>query len=455
MPNAVWTILPYSPVKTAPVTATTWYGASASVYTANAVTNPNTNGDLRTDLMLMSCRQIATLCGGAGLVTSLAAVGAGATAQQRKIGTLVKTEKCTFVYGSNKGAPTFKAVKTAGTQMLVLYDMHYAEYNSGTGQPTLDATSKQPVPSAAWSTLKARVYDAASATYYSKYQVLPNVWGWLNPGQATTTAVDYNAKTWFPVALAAASIADQKAVYSTYNGLVTAYDGLRTTYDAAVKPSTAKPDFFATLFNPAKKTTVPLRPDKPTQPGAYAGRYQQPWVTGWSLASSNTRAKMAAQEFQVSGAHGGWGGFTMGLLRGIVAASTVQKSFGVFGWSTDGAGTSTYKAEKVSYTADWADMCFATTGTNGQCPTGLTIPTSQTTAYVAVSIWANSDAAAAFGASASGVTITFSTSDWAQNAASWSKPARPAAATALSTPAGAKALAASAAAAAAVAAALY
>lgn len=102
-------------------------------------------------------------------------------------------------------------------------------------------------------------------------------------------------------------------------------------------------------------------------------------------------------------------------------------------------------------------MCYNST-TNGSCPAGFVTYNTALSATVAVSVWANTNAAVVFstaGATGSSFKVTFAVNNWAQNAAAWASPTTPSAAPAPNTPAGAKALAASAAAAAAVAAALY
>lgn len=200
----------------------------------------------------------------------------------------------------------------------------------------------------------------------------------------------------------------------------------------------------------------------PTRPAAYTGLSQAvfPAVStayaGMGASSpSFTQALVPANNFVVAGDHGGWGGFTFGLLAHTTMP--LQKSFGVFGWAVDATG---YKAEGFSFTQDWRDMCISTTlsGTNGFCPTTAPVLTAATVkSILVVSIWSNDSTALTFstGTGGSSFKITFNLSNWAQNANAWAKPAQPAAAVAPTTPTGAKMLVASAAAAGVVAAALF
>lgn len=408
--------------------------------------------------MLTNCRQNSTTCGGAAAIAAMAAVGTGATAQTRTIlrSAMAAYEKCTFIHASEKGAPTFKAdIGATGEPVLAsTWDLHYSEYNSGTVSQPTQSTALLYYPGTTWANLMARKYSTAQ---YTGLIEMPSVW--MFAVQATSGA-GAGQKRWFPVQLAQDQIALQKSRNTAYSGLLTTYNTAKATYDAAVTPSTTKPDFFANLFNPPKKTAVPLRPAPPTQPADYAGPYQAPFPATSSSytsgpASQATTTAVAASQFVVSGAHGGWGAWTMGLLAH--AAMPVQKSFGVFGWAVDNG---TYKAEAFSFTQDWRDMCItpAAAGSNGFCPTTTPALTAATVkSILVVSIWSNDSAAPTFNAGTGGssLKIVFNLSNWAQNAAAWAKPARPAAAVAPATPAGAKALAASAAAAVAVAAALY
>lgn len=311
-------------------------------------------------------------------------------------------------------------------------------------------------PSAAWASLKARMYDT---TQFTGKIELPQAWCWYDA--SITSGAGLLQKRWFPVALAANQIALQKARNTAYTTLLTAYNTAKTTYDAAVKPSTTKPDFFATLFSPPKKAVVPLRPSMPTQPAAYAGLSQAafPTTTSGSYTGPSSQATttlVKANEFVVNGEHGGWGAWTLGFIAHTTMP--VQKSFGVFGWAVD-AGT--YKAEAFSFVQNWKDMCItpsSTSGSNGFCPTTTPALVAATVKQIlVVSVWSNDSTAVIFndGTNGSSFKITFNLSNWAQNANSWAKPTQPAAAVAPSTPAGAKALVASAAAVVAVAASLY
>lgn len=327
--------------------------------------------------MLMNCRQKIAMCGGtSALIAAIASVGATPATRTVDKTTFTNLEKCTWIHQSEKGAPTFKAeASVTSVNLNSKYDLHYAEYNTGTyNQPAKNtiinvasgATNPIVVPNAVWTTLKARMYGTANQK--GKIE-LPSVWMWVDQA-AASGAAGYMQKRWFPVQLAADQIALQKSRNTAYSGLLTTYNTARTTYDAAVKPAATKPDIFASIFSPAKKTAIPLRPAPPTQPADYAGPYQAPFpATSTSYTSPTSQQSLTtvlANQFVVEGEYGGWGAFTMGFLP--ATAMPIQKSFGVFGWAVD-AGT--YKAEALSFVQDWKHMCIATaqSGTNGFCPT--------------------------------------------------------------------------------------
>lgn len=404
--------------------------------------------------MLSQCRQGVDNCGGAALIPDQSAIP-GAVARTVLKTKMKKFEKCTWISRSKIGAPTFKAAAAASDAMMTTkYDMHYAEYNTGSNaQPAKrDATKHFISHHFSWATLKGRYYDK---TQFDGIIENGQAWMWTHPA-ATTGQTGFGMKRWFPVAVAEAEVAQQTARNTAYNALLTTYNAAKTTYDAAVKPSTTKADFFATLFSPPKKSTVPLRPNQPTRPAAYTGLFQHPFpLAGYAVATVGASGQaVTANAFVVDGMHGGWGQYTMGMLKQTTA---MQKSFGVFGWGKD--VSTTYMAEEQSFVQDWTDMCIlpAVTG-NGKCPTATSaLTTTAIYQILAVSIWANDFTAVDFATVSGGSTLvmTFHISKWKQNAAKWAKPGQPAAGVAPSIPAGAKMLVASTAAAAAVYAALY
>lgn len=75
----------------------------------------------------------------------------------------------------------------------------------------------------------------------------------------------------------------------------------------------------------------------------------------------------------------------------------------------------------MSFVSNWKQMCFNSTA-NGSCPSGFTTYNTALKAIVAVSVWANTAAAAGFGTGASGSSfkITFNVSNWKQNSVIWS-----------------------------------
>lgn len=149
-------------------------------------------------------------------------------------------------------------------------------------QPAV-ATAGVPNINATWANLRARLYNIGTSANGAGLQQSPNVWMWVDAAAAAGTAGS-TIKRWFPVALAASQIKLQNSVYSTFATAVAAYTPKKTAYDAAIKPPTTKPDFFTTLFSPAKKVVIPTRPSVPTTPGAYMGPYQTPFVTAYTNA---------------------------------------------------------------------------------------------------------------------------------------------------------------------------
>jgi len=437
--------------------------ASAGAFVDTLSVVNNETKDPRTELFLMQCRQAITVCGGTANITAQTALGAADAARTRTLAItlMTKFEKCTFLSRSKIGAPTFKAVAPAsgaGKVLATTYDLHYAEYalSPGNGAAAVDATSKLAQAHMTWDILKGRLYDV---NQFDGVIENPQAWTWVNPAAATGS----KRKRWFPVAIAEQEVAAQVGRNGAYTAALATYNTARTTYNAAVKPAAAKADFFATLFAPPTKTAVPTRPNMPTQPAAYAGLRQAAYpLTGYNVATVGTGAQtVAAMEFVVDGSHGGWGAFTLGLLK---STEDMQKSYGVFGWAKDtGSGATAYAAEEQSFVADWGQMCIlpAAGGAdvkNGSCPKATVALTTTTVEQVlVVSVWANNGAAVIFNDSSvpSGISLKFNVSKWKQNAAKWAAPAQPAAGVAPLSPAGAKMLAASTAAAAAVAAALY
>lgn len=74
------------------------------------------------------------------------------------------------------------------------------------------------------------------------------------------------------------------------------------------------------LFDQEKATitVLPERPAPPTQPDAYTGLYYTPGSTSSS----------ESKQFLLDHTYGGWGAFTMGLLKPV---ASMEHSFGIFG----------------------------------------------------------------------------------------------------------------------------
>lgn len=223
-------------------------------------------------------------------------------------------------------------------------------------------------------------------------------------------------KQWFPVSIAEAAIKQQTTLNATYKTNLATYDAAKKKYNDAIATPAKKPDFFTSLFNPPKASTVPTRPDLKTQnvanyPGAYTGYYQQPFVgkTNYGIdkigkPGTTDKNALAANQFVVTAGHGGWGGFTMGFL---MPAAAMYHSFGMMG--SDTAATAGLLAEAGSYMLDKKGMCQGATdsakaaaGTYfGFCQAGGTANsgggpfaaaasayTNDKLQYVAVSVWA-------------------------------------------------------------------
>ncbi len=74
---------------------------------------------------------------------------------------MTKREKCTWVFHSKSGAPTFKITKDDKSQNIMhkKYDLHYVEYNDVDAKTGIDPTSKVIYPHVNWADVKARLYD--------------------------------------------------------------------------------------------------------------------------------------------------------------------------------------------------------------------------------------------------------------------------------------------------------
>lgn len=123
------------------------------------------------ELMLGSCHQNSTLCGGAAVIATIATIGATATsAMYREIAATFDgaAEKCTWVHTTKIGAPTFKVTRAtvvASTADLgPLYDVHYQEYTTDAWNNPSVSTSGFPLIGSTWGNLKARMYDLSAGS---------------------------------------------------------------------------------------------------------------------------------------------------------------------------------------------------------------------------------------------------------------------------------------------------
>lgn len=143
-------------------------------------TKKNQAADPRLELMLISCRQMSTNCGGKSIITSdktalYDATTATTAADKAKywrtvqVTTMKQMEKCSYVFSTKYGAPTFKATKQTGQTYFLNgsagsgWEIHYVEYGDNTdfsNTLVIDATTKfLNAWTTDWAKLKARVYD--------------------------------------------------------------------------------------------------------------------------------------------------------------------------------------------------------------------------------------------------------------------------------------------------------
>lgn len=131
--------------------------------------------------------------------------------------------------------------------------------------------------------------------------------------------------------------------FSTAKGSYSTLAGAYNTALAQVATNAAI-DATTKFFNPPKAVDVPVRPQVPLAPMAYAGNFMQ------VLATQTAGTALAANEVNVSTIVGGWGAGTAGLLNGVL---NMEKSFGTFG--ADLAGTNMI-AQAGSFSAVAASM---------------------------------------------------------------------------------------------------
>jgi len=107
---------------------------------------------------------------------------------------------------------------------------------------------------------------------------------------ALATHVHYQAKRYFPVALAEKELANYAARVSAFTALSTTYGTDKTAYEAYLTKAAVKPDFFTSLFSPATAVVpIVVRPNLPTPPEAYTGLYAWPYpVAGYSATGPNS-----------------------------------------------------------------------------------------------------------------------------------------------------------------------
>lgn len=109
---------------------------------------------------------------------------------------------------------------------------------------------------------------------FNGYQENPNVWTAVDAAKMqVTTDVLFQAKRYFPVALAEKGLADYAARVTTFNGLKTAYDAAKTDYEKYLDKIAVPPDIWASLMGGATKIAVVVRPDLPKAPEAYTGYF--------------------------------------------------------------------------------------------------------------------------------------------------------------------------------------
>lgn len=116
------------------------------------------------------------------------------------------------------------------------------------------------------------------------------------------------------------------SAFSTASGT---YTPLATNYNTALAQVATNNALDATtkFFSPPKAVDVPVRPQAPVAPLAYAGQSMQ------TLAGVTAGTALASGEANIDTMVGGWGVGTAGLLTGVL---NMEHSFGALGADVSG-----------------------------------------------------------------------------------------------------------------------
>jgi len=187
-----------------------------------------------------------------------------------------------------------------------------------------------------------------------------------------------------------ASVAAHTAYMTRFNTDNSAYSPLATTYNSALAQvaTNAALDATTKFFSPPKAVDVPVRPQVPVAPLAYAGNFMQ------TLAAHKLGTALAAGEVNASTSLGGWGSCTGGLLTGVL---NMEHSFGALG--ADIAGTGMI-AQGGSFSATMGSMNTDNSSTQGNCANALNCDSVTANATVAPSYLIVSIIPTAYGAAA-------------------------------------------------------
>lgn len=117
----------------------------------------------------MACRQRVDICGGVATIDAITAIGSRDAAKHDRLivrSKMTFAEKCTFIFKSKLGAPTFQVVKDSGAIPTAKWDLHYAEFNTSSLKPAvtiagsapanLGGADNLPLPHFSWAKLMAR-----------------------------------------------------------------------------------------------------------------------------------------------------------------------------------------------------------------------------------------------------------------------------------------------------------
>mgnify|MGYP000890722295 CR=1 FL=1 len=285
------------------------------------------------------------------------------------------------------GGPAFKLSNLAGS--FEDFDLHYVEYDSSVTRRKSSSTETTSYPGkdagktgAAGTTVYAKKYDKEEFVWVEK----PSVYQIVNADSPVTR----HKLRWFPVAIADTDLANQKTINSNYEAAVAAYDKQRIAYEAAIENAgkLSQTSLTEKLWYPSTyKQPAPVEiPVPPTQPVAYEGLYLK----------DSSQLTLKTGQFYIDHSNGGWGGFTMGLLK--PSSALPEKSFGMFGSAKSCVKAADESTEDRQCTTQYATARAAAdigaTYFNAQAQgylskTAEMEDTTSTDKFLIVSVWAN------------------------------------------------------------------